>query len=135
MEINSINMTGNLCADPELNYTPSGKAICKLRIASTDQYTDQNHTKQDKTVFVDVDIWGPAGENCARWLSKGDQIAFTGRLDQDLWQAQDGSKRSKHKITASLVKFLRTKKHGDVNGNVAEPDGNRAEEYEDDEPF
>jgi single-strand DNA-binding protein len=53
-----------------------------------------------------VTVWGPQGEACAKYLTKGRQVAVSGRLDQQTWEAQDGSKRSKVGIVADQVVFL-----------------------------
>ena len=51
-------------------------------------------------------VWGAQGDNCARYLSKGRQVAIDGRLDQRSWEAQDGTKRSKVEIVADTVMFI-----------------------------
>lgn len=121
MEINTITLTGNLCKNPELKHTPGGKPVCNLRIASNDKYKDGNGELHEKTLYIDVDVWGYPGELCNMHLSKGDQIAVTGRIDYETWQSQDGSTRNKHKLVAHIVKFLRksSAQRPDVSGNFA----------------
>ncbi len=60
----------------------------------------------DKASFFDVVVWGQQGENCARYLAKGRQVAVDGRLEQRSWDAQDGTKRSKVEIIGENVVFV-----------------------------
>ncbi len=105
--INRVVLTGNLTRDPELRHTPSGTAVCKLRIAVNTRRKDgQSGEWIDKPNYFDVTVWGAQGENCARFLSKGRPVAIDGRLDWREWEAQDGSKRQAVEIIADSVQFL-----------------------------
>lgn len=101
-----VSLVGNLAADPELRQTPSGRSVCQLRVAVGSPYKDANGQWVDKTSFFDVIVWGPQAESCARFLSRGRQVAVDGRLDQRSWEGQDGTKRSKVQIVANTVVFL-----------------------------
>ena len=83
---------------------------------STAAYKDASGQWVEKASFFDVVVWGAQGENCARYLSKGRQVAIDGRLDQRSWDAQDGSKRSKVEIIADNVVFV-----GGNGGETREP--------------
>jgi single-strand DNA-binding protein len=105
--INRVIITGNLTTDPELRSTPSGTAICKLRVACNSRRKD-NSTGDwvDKPNFFDVTVWGAQGENCARYLSKGRGVAIDGRLDWREWENNEGQKRQSIEIIAESVQFL-----------------------------
>lgn len=106
MNINSVTITGNLTKDPELRHTPSGTAVCKLRIAVNGRIKDHGGNWVDKPNYFDVTVWGNQGESCAQYLSKGRGAAIQGRLDWREWEAQDGSKRQAVEIVAQTVQFL-----------------------------
>jgi single-strand DNA-binding protein len=101
-----VTLVGNLTRDPDLRQLPSGTSVCELGVAVNSSYKDSSGQWVDKASFFDVKVFGPQGENCARYLSKGRQVAVDGRLDQRSWEAQDGSKRSKVEIIADTVMFL-----------------------------
>jgi single-strand DNA-binding protein len=101
-----VTLVGNLTRDPELRQTPSGTSVCQLGVAVNSSYKDGSGQWVEKPNYFDVVVWGQQGENCARYLSKGRQIAVDGRLDQRSWEAQDGTKRSKVEIIADTVMFI-----------------------------
>lgn len=104
MSLNSVNIMGNLTRDPELKYTPSGKAVCSLSIANNRVYVT-NGQKNNEVSYFDVEVWGQAAENCAKYLSKGRGIVVEGRLRQDRWE-KEGKTQSRVRISANLVHFL-----------------------------
>jgi len=101
-----VTLVGNLTRDPELRQTPSGTSVCQLGVAVNSSYKDASGQWVEKPNFFDVVVWGTQGENCAKYLSKGRQVAVDGRLDQRSWEAQDGGKRSKVEIIAETVMFI-----------------------------
>lgn len=101
-----VTLVGNLTRDPELRQTPNGTSVCQLGVAVNSSYKDSSGQWVEKPNFFDVVVWGAQGENCAKYLSKGRQVAVDGRLDQRSWEAQDGGKRSKVEIVADTVMFI-----------------------------
>src|SRR4051812_50059208 len=80
--INRVVLVGNLTKDPELRHTPSGTAVCKLRLAvNTRQKDGATGEWGDKPNYFDVTVWGNQGESCAQYLAKGRPVAVDGRLD------------------------------------------------------
>ncbi len=105
--INRVVLVGNLTRDPELRHTPSGTAVCKLRIAVNSRQKDASTGEWgEKPNYFDVTVWGNQGESCARFLSKGRPVGVDGRLDWREWDAQDGTKRQAVEIIADTVQFL-----------------------------
>ena len=115
MSLNSVNIMGNLTRDPELKYLPSGKSVCSLSIANNRIYTSKGE-KVTEVSYFDVEVWGPAGENCAKYLHKGSGIIVEGRLKQDRWE-KDGKTQSRVRISANSVHFL--PKKGDRGEHAA----------------
>ena len=105
--INRVTITGNLTTEPELRHTPSGTAVCTLRVAVNGRRKDQSGQWVDKPNYFNVTVWGAQGENCNNYLSKGRPVAVDGRLDWREWEAKDGSnKRQTVEIVADTVQFL-----------------------------
>ena len=115
--INRVVLVGNLTKDPELRHTPSGTAVCKLRLAVNTRQKDANGNWGDKPNYFDVTVWGNQGESCAQYLSKGRPVGVDGRLDWREWDATDGSgKRQAVQIIAESVQFLGSRGDGDAGG-------------------
>jgi single-strand DNA-binding protein len=106
--INRVVLVGNLTKDPELRHTPSGTAVCKLRLAVNTRQKDQASGEWgDKPNYFDVTVWGNQGESCAQYLAKGRPVAVDGRLDWREWEdSQSGQKRQAVEIIADSVQFL-----------------------------
>ena len=112
--INRVVLVGNLTKDPELRHTPSGTAVCNLRLAVNTRRKDETGQWVDKPNYFDITVWGNQGESCAQYLSKGRPVAVDGRLDWREGDAQDGTKRQAVEIIADSVQFLGSR--GDAEG-------------------
>ena len=112
--INRVVLVGNLTRDPELRHTPSGTAICKLRVAVNSRQKDPATGEWgEKPNYFDVTVWGNQGESCAQYLSKGRPVAIDGRLDWREWEdKQTGQKRQAVEIIADSVQFLGSRGEG-----------------------
>jgi single-strand DNA-binding protein len=126
--INRVVLLGNLTRDPELRHTPSGMAVCSLRIAVNTRRKDGGTGEwTEKPNYFDVTVWGNQGENCAQYLSKGRPVAIDGRLEWREWDAQDGTKRQAVEIIADSVQFLGGRGEGEGGGNQFVPAGAAAQ--------
>ncbi|MHB9149243.1 MAG: single-stranded DNA-binding protein [Thermoleophilia bacterium] len=121
-----VTLVGNLTRDPELKQISTGSSVCDLGVAVGRSYKDSSGQWQDKTSFFNVKVWGPQGENCAKYLSKGRQVAVDGRLEQRSWETEDGSKRSVVDIIADTVMFLGGQGDGGGAGQSGESGGGRS---------
>ena len=101
----TITVIGNLTADPELRFTPSGAAVANFTVASTPRMFDRqsNEWKDGEALFLRCSVWKEAAENVAESLSKGARVVVYGRLDQRSWENQEGERRSKVEIIADEV--------------------------------
>jgi len=104
MSLNSVNIMGNLTRDPEIRYTPAGKAVCNISIANNRVYT-KNGEKTNEVSYFDVEVWGATAENCSKYLTKGSGIIVEGRLRQDRWE-KEGKTQSRVRVTANSVHFM-----------------------------
>jgi single-strand DNA-binding protein len=104
---NKVILAGNLTRDPELTHTPSNVAICKFGLAANRRWRDKNSGENKEEVcFVDCVAFGRSGEVITQYLTKGRNILIEGRLNFRQWEAQDGTKRSKHEIVVETFQFL-----------------------------
>ena len=109
MNLNNVNIMGNLTRDPEMKSLPSGKEVCSLSIANNHVFM-KNGEKVSEVSYFDVDVWGINAENCSKYLTKGKGVIVEGRLRQDRWE-KDGKTQSRVKITASAVHFMPKKQN------------------------
>lgn len=100
--LNKVMLLGNLGADPELRVTPGGQAVLKLRLATTETYLDRNQTRQERTEWHQVTLWGKRGEALAKFLTKGERIFVEGSLRTSSYE-KDGEKRYRTEVVASNV--------------------------------
>jgi single-strand DNA-binding protein len=115
--INSVVLVGNLTRDPELRHTPSGTAVCSLRLAVNTRRKDPASGQwTEKPNYFDITVWGQQGENCAQYLAKGRRVGVQGRLEWREWEAQDGSKRQAVEVIADTVQFLDSRAEGESGG-------------------
>ena len=122
--LNVVVITGNLTRDPELRHTPSGTAVCKLRVAVNTRQKDGTGQWVDKPNYFDVSVFGNQAESCTQYLSKGRPVGIDGRLDWREWEASDGSgKRQAVQIIAESVQFLGGRGDGEGGGNQFVPAG------------
>ncbi len=119
--VNKVIILGNLGADPELKHTPSNKAVCNLRVATTETWKDKSGAKQEKTEWHRITVWGAAAENCAKYLEKGRSVYVEGRLETRSYD-KDGQKHYATDIVSEHVVFL---------GGGGKGEGGGAEEWRD----
>ncbi|GAA3023098.1 single-stranded DNA-binding protein [Actinokineospora globicatena] len=91
-----ITVVGNLTADPELRFTPSGAAVASFTVASTPRTFDRQsgEWKDGEALFLRCNIWRQAAENVAESLTRGARVLVTGRLKQRSFETREGEKRT-----------------------------------------
>ncbi|WP_122261735.1 single-stranded DNA-binding protein [Ornithinimicrobium cerasi] len=91
-----ITVVGNLTADPELRFTPSGAAVANFTVASTPRQFDRqaNEFKDGETLFMRCSVWREAAEHATESLHRGDRVLVTGRLVSRSWQTPEGENRT-----------------------------------------
>jgi single-strand DNA-binding protein len=103
--INKVILIGNLGADPELKYTPSSRALCNLRVATTEVFKDKSGQRQERTEWHRVTVWGDQAENCSKYLSKGRSVYIEGKLQTRSYE-KEGQKHYATDVVADRVVFL-----------------------------
>jgi single-strand DNA-binding protein len=92
----TITVVGNLTADPELRFIPSGAAVANFTVASTPRIYDRQsgEWKDGEALFLRCNIWRDAAENVAESLTRGSRVIVTGRLKQRSFETREGEKRT-----------------------------------------
>ena len=100
-----ITVVGNLTADPELRFTPSGAAVSNFVIASTPRFFDRqsNEFKDGETLFVRCSLWREAAENAAESLTKGTRVIAQGRLKARSFETKEGEKRTSWELDVDEI--------------------------------
>lgn len=100
-----ITVVGNVVADPELRFTPSGAAVANFRIASTPRVynRDTGQYEDGEALFLTCNVWRQAAENVAESLSKGMRVIVNGRLKQRSYQTKEGEQRTVFEIEVDEV--------------------------------
>jgi single-strand DNA-binding protein len=119
---NKVLLIGNLTRDPQLSYTPNQTAVVDFGLAVNRRWKGQDGENKEETCFVDCRAFGRLAENMNKYLTKGRPLFVEGRLSFDSWTAQDGTKRSKHRVTVETFQFLGGPAGGPAGANRAEQD-------------
>jgi single-strand DNA-binding protein len=104
--VNKVILVGNLGKDPEVRFTPSGRAVAKFPLATTDSWTDQESGRQERTEWHNIVVWGKQAESCGQYLAKGRQVYIEGAIRSRSYDDKDGNKRYITEIVAQRVQFL-----------------------------
>jgi single-strand DNA-binding protein len=143
--VNKVILIGNLGRDAEVRFTPGGQAVATLNLATTEQWTDREGQRQEKTEWHRIVLWGKPAESLQQYLVKGKQIYVEGRLQTRQWDDKDGNKRYTTEIRGDRVVLLggggggaRQQARGTASAGAPtdEPTGEPATELTDDDiPF
>lgn len=113
-------LIGNLGRDPEMRYTPDGKAVTSFSMATSRKYNDK-----EETTWFRVSVWGKQAEACNQYLTKGSKVLVEGRLRPDsntgapqVFQKKDGSWGSSYEVFADTVRFLSAR--GEANPDASD---------------
>lgn len=104
--VNKVILIGNLGADPEIKYLPSGSAVANLRLATTESYTTREGERVKQTEWHNVELWEGLAKIAEQYLKKGNSVYIEGKLKTESWQDSDGNTRSKTKIRGINLTLL-----------------------------
>jgi single-strand DNA-binding protein len=93
-----ITIIGNLVADPELRFTPSGQPVAQFRVASTPRINVNGEWKDGDALFMTCNVWRQAAENVAESLQRGMRVILSGRLKQRSYETKEGEKRTVYEV-------------------------------------
>jgi single-strand DNA-binding protein len=123
--LNRVEIIGNLGADPEMRYTPTGRAVTNFRVAVNRRWRDSEGQLQEKVEWFRVVAWGSLAELCNQYLQKGVPVYVAGRLESRSYEATDGQTRY---VTDLVARDLVLLPRG--NGHPAAGEGAETEEDE-----
>src|SRR3954449_7872962 len=104
--VNKVILIGNLGADPETRYLPSGDAVTNIRIATTENWKDKGGEKQEHTEWHRIAFFGKTAEIAGEYLKKGSPVYVEGRIRTRKWQDKDGQERYSTEIVADAMQML-----------------------------
>lgn len=105
--VNKVILIGNLGADPETRYMPSGSAVTNIRVATTEGFKDrETGQQQERTEWHSVAMFGRLAEIAGEYLRKGSQVYIEGRLRTRKWQDREGKDRYSTEIIADQMQML-----------------------------
>lgn len=113
--MNSIHITGRLCADPELRQTPSGVAACRFRVAVNRRFANKQ-TGEREADFINISCWRNTAEFVSRYFHKGSMIIVEGSLRNNDYTDQNGVKHYSMEVLADNVTFGESKRSAQENG-------------------
>lgn len=118
---NHTVIMGHLVRDPEARYLSSGTCVTESAIAVSKKWNNkQTGQKEEKTMFLDIVVWGDSGERFAQWYKKGRAVMVAGELEQDTWEdKQTGANRSKIKLNVRDHQAAGPEKKGSTEGGAA----------------
>jgi single-strand DNA-binding protein len=118
--INKVILVGNLGADPDTRYMPSGKAVTNIRVATSESWKDkQTGDMQERTEWHSIVMYDKLGEIAAEYLRKGSQVYIEGKIRTRKWQDKEGKDRYTTEIIADQMQMLGSR--GGGGGAPSEP--------------
>ncbi len=125
--LNKVMIIGNLGADPEMRYTPSGSPVTNFRVAATRRWTGPDGEPREETEWFNVVAWDKLAERCNEYLRKGSRVYIEGRLRTRSWDGPDGQKRYRTEVVAQQMMMLDSRQReapaDDLDyGPMVEPD-------------
>lgn len=119
--INKVILLGNVGADPEVRALDGGKKVARIRVATTERYTDQQGNKQEQTEWHSVTLWGGLADVADKYLHKGSQVYIEGKIRTREWTDKDNQKRFTTEIMANEMKLLGRQKDANEAPQAAAP--------------
>ena len=110
--INKVTLLGHLGADPEIKRLESGSVVCRLSVATNENWQDRSGEWQSKTTWHSVIIWGAGAERAEKTLKKGSMVYVEGSIDNRKWQDRDGNDRYTTEIKCRLFRLLDKRESG-----------------------
>jgi single-strand DNA-binding protein len=118
---NKVLLMGNLTRDPELRYTPKGRAIAKIGLAVNRRWRSETGEEREEVTFVDVSAFGRQAEVIAQYMKKGRPIFIEGRLRLDQWEDKNThQKKSQLHVVLEFFTFLDSGNRGEGGGTAAD---------------
>jgi single-strand DNA-binding protein len=118
--LNKVMIIGKLGRNPEMRYTPSGKAVTSFSVATNRSWVNSEGERREETEWFNVVAWGNLAEICKQYLSKGQQVYVEGRLQTRGWEDQNGKKHYRTELVANEMIMLGERKSAEASGETRE---------------
>jgi len=118
--LNQISLIGYLGKDPELRYTPNGKATAKFSVAVSRVWTTPEGERREETTWFPCVAWSKTADYAVKYLAKGKRVFVQGRMSSRDWTDPQGIKKSFWEVVVTQIENLSPKANGE-NGNGAAP--------------
>ncbi len=140
MSVNKVILIGNLGKDPDLRYTPGGKAVASFSLATSERWTNQEGQKQENTTWHNIVAWGKQAEVMKEYLAKGRQVYIEGRISNRSYDDKEGNKKYISEVVVQNFTFLDSRDSGSKASPSPAPEEAAAHQTappdaEDDLPF
>ncbi len=128
--VNRVTLLGNVGQDPEMRYLPSGEAVAKFSIATTETWKDKSGGKQERTDWHRVEFIGRTAEIVGEYVKKGRQVYVEGSVRYDKWTDKEGVEKTLTKIKGDKLTLLGSREGGASSGggDSSFDDGDRSSE-------
>ena len=141
--VNKVTLVGNVGADPEVKYTPSGIPVGKFSLATNERFKNKSGEWQDRTEWHNIVAWQRLAEIAGEYVSKGSKVYIEGKLQTSSWEdRQSGEKKYRTEIVARDLVLLGLRENGNsksepaISGEPREPDDSGSGEITDEDiPF
>lgn len=121
MSVNKVILVGNLGKDPEIRYTPSGRAVARFPLATGEVWNDAEGNRQERTEWHNIVVWGKQAETCSQYLAKGRQVFIEGAIRSRAYDDRDGNRRYITEIIGQRIQFLGGRGTGEAAGGSTPP--------------
>lgn len=124
--LNKVMIIGSMCRDPEMRYTPSGKAVTSFAVETRRDWIGPDGERHEESEWFNVVAWGSLAEICKQHLVRGQQVYIEGRLQTRGWEDSEGKRHYRTEIVANEMVILGERRlHHDPHlHHFAEGDGN-----------
>lgn len=109
--LNKVMIIGHVGREPEMRYTPSGRAVTSFSVATSRSWTSAEGERREETEWFNVVAWGNLAEICKTHLSKGQQVYVEGRLQTRGWEDESGKKHFRTELVANEMILLGDRRH------------------------
>jgi single-strand DNA-binding protein len=139
MSVNKAILIGRLGKDPELRYTPGGRAVASFPLATSERWTDQEGQKKESTTWHNIVAWGRQAEVLKEYLHKGKEVYIEGRIDNRSYEDKEGNKRWVSEVVVQQFQFVgsRADSQGAPQDQPSEAEASQVDssDNDDDLPF
>lgn len=133
--LNKVMIIGNLGRDPDMRYTPGGRAVTTFTVACSRAWNNSEGERHEETEWFNVVAWGKLAETCKQYLIKGSLVYVEGRLQSRTWDDNEGKKHSRTELVANEMIILDRSKTAHASPSADHAPADMPEPADDEFPF